>query len=180
MARAAESRGCLEPGDWPDVAVSLLMEDNDDPEIVELAGLSRRAGGWDTNPLVAAAYDRHGISVPAQDAAVDLVARVLADDFRARPAAVTGPMIRLLARLAPRTSSRTWPVDASPRRSTWTADAATTTTLVSRPSCNRCRRWGYQDPSCRHSRGHYVRLSPWFSIIVTDHTQGPSPTTGTQ
>ncbi|EOD70591.1 hypothetical protein [Amycolatopsis vancoresmycina] len=101
VARATESRGCLEPGDWPDVAVSLLLEGNDDPEIAELAGLSRRAGGWDTNALLAAAYDRHRISVPDQETAVDLVARLMADDLRARPAAVTGPMIRLLARLAP-------------------------------------------------------------------------------
>ncbi|MCR6483215.1 hypothetical protein M8542_10345 [Amycolatopsis sp. OK19-0408] len=101
VARAAESCGCLEPGDWPDVAVSLLMEGNDDPEIAELAGLSRRASGWDTDPLVAAAYDRHRISVPDKETAVDLVARLIADDLRARPAGVTGPMIRLLARLAP-------------------------------------------------------------------------------
>ncbi|SEF37517.1 hypothetical protein SAMN05421837_11477 [Amycolatopsis pretoriensis] len=101
MAKAAEFCGLLKPGDWPDVAVSLLLEGNDDPEIAELAGLSRRASGWDTDPLVAAACDRHGILVPGRGTTVDLVARLMADDLRARPAAVTGPMIRLLARLAP-------------------------------------------------------------------------------
>jgi hypothetical protein len=101
VARAAESHGCLEPGDWPDVAVSLLMEGNDDPEIAELAGLSRRASGWDTDPLVAAACARHRISAPDRENAVQLIARLMADDLRARPAAVTAPMIRLLARLAP-------------------------------------------------------------------------------
>ncbi|WP_410594239.1 hypothetical protein [Amycolatopsis sp. lyj-23] len=101
VARAAESRGCLEPGDWPAVAVSLLLEGNEDPEIAELAGLSRRASGWDTDPLVAAVCARHEISVPGKEEAVDFIARLLADDLRARPSAVTAPMIRLLARLAP-------------------------------------------------------------------------------
>ncbi|MEV6873026.1 hypothetical protein [Amycolatopsis sp. NPDC051128] len=101
VARAAEHCGCLEPSDWPDVAVSMLLEGNEDPEIAELAGLSRQATGWDTEPLVAAACERHEVSAADPDESTDLVARLMADDLRARPAAVTAPMIRLLARLAP-------------------------------------------------------------------------------
>ncbi|MFG1642913.1 hypothetical protein ACGFMK_21700 [Amycolatopsis sp. NPDC049252] len=101
VARSAELRGCLAPGDWPDVAVGMLLEGNDDPEIAELAGLSRQATGWDTEPLVAAVYERHEIPAAGTDESTELVARLPADDLRARPAAVTAPMIRLLARLAP-------------------------------------------------------------------------------
>jgi hypothetical protein len=62
VARAAEHRGCLAPGDWPNVAVSLLLEGNEDPEIAELAGLNRQVNGWDTELLVAAACERHQVS----------------------------------------------------------------------------------------------------------------------
>lgn len=101
VARAAELCGCVGPGDWPNVAVGMLLEGNEDPEIAELAGLGRQASGWDTDPLLAAAYERHGISTPGNDESTNLVARLMADDLRARPASVTTPMIRLLARLAP-------------------------------------------------------------------------------
>lgn len=101
VARAAGYCGCFEPGDWPEVAVSMLLEGNEDPEIAELAGLSRQASGWDTDPLVVAACERHRASTPGTDESTNLVARLMADDLRARPASVTAPMIRLLARLAP-------------------------------------------------------------------------------
>ncbi|WP_326943221.1 hypothetical protein OG439_24540 [Amycolatopsis sp. NBC_01307] len=101
VARTAESRGCLRPGDWPDVAVSLLLEGAEDPAIAELAGLSRQANGWDTEPLVAAACERHEIVVPDCDESTILLARLMADDIRARPTVVTAPMTRLLAGLAP-------------------------------------------------------------------------------
>ncbi|RSN24238.1 hypothetical protein DMC63_06760 [Streptomyces sp. WAC 05977] len=45
VAKVAESHGVLQPGDWPDVAVSLLLEGIEDPEIAELAGPSRRVSG---------------------------------------------------------------------------------------------------------------------------------------
>ncbi|GLY43371.1 hypothetical protein Amsp01_093940 [Amycolatopsis sp. NBRC 101858] len=54
VARTAESRGFLRPGDWPDVAVSLLLEGAEDPAIAELAGLNRQANGWDTEPRLLA------------------------------------------------------------------------------------------------------------------------------
>ncbi|WP_370971096.1 hypothetical protein [Amycolatopsis sp. cg9] len=95
VARVAESRGCLHPGDWPDVAVGLLLEGAEDPAIAEPAGLSRRANGWDTEPLVAAACERHEIVTPRREESTVLVARLMADDLRARPAAVTAPMTRL-------------------------------------------------------------------------------------
>jgi hypothetical protein len=101
VARAAERCGFLDPGDWPDVAVGMLLAGNEDPEIAELAGLSGAASGWDVDPLVAAVFERHGISPPDVDESVALMARLMADDLRARPAVVTAPMIRLLARLAP-------------------------------------------------------------------------------
>ncbi|OKA09989.1 hypothetical protein ATP06_0206490 [Amycolatopsis regifaucium] len=101
VARAAERCGCLGPGDWPDVAVSMLLEGNEDPEIAELAGFSRQVNGWVTEPLVAAVCERHGVSTPGPSESTELVARLMADDLRARPASVTAPMIRLLARLAP-------------------------------------------------------------------------------
>lgn len=101
VARAAERCGCLKPGDWPDVAVGMLLEGNEDPEIAELAGLGRQVNGWDTEPLVAAVCERHGVSTPGPGESTELVARLMADDLRARPASVTAPMIRLLARLAP-------------------------------------------------------------------------------
>ena len=101
VARAAERRGFLAPGDWPDVAVGMLLAGNEDPEIAELAGLSTTVSGWDIDPLVALVCERHRISPPDVDESVDLMARLMADDLRARPAAVTAPMIRLLARLAP-------------------------------------------------------------------------------
>ncbi len=101
VSRAAERCGCLEPGDWPDVAVGMLLEGNEDPEIAELAGLNRQVNGWTTDPLVAAVYERRGVAPLDADASTKLVARLMADDLRARPAAVTAPMIRLLARLAP-------------------------------------------------------------------------------
>jgi hypothetical protein len=71
------------------------------PAIAQLAGLSRRANGWDTEPLVVAACERHEIVVPGREESTVLVARLMADDLRARPAVVTAPMTRLLARLAP-------------------------------------------------------------------------------
>lgn len=101
VARAAESLGCLQPGDWPDVAVSLLLEGSEDLAIAELAGLNQRANGWDTDPLVAAVCARHEIVVPGRDESTVLVARLMADDLRARPAVVTAPRTRLLAGLAP-------------------------------------------------------------------------------
>jgi hypothetical protein len=101
VARAAEYCGCFEPGDWPDVAVSMLLEGSEDAEIAELAGLSRQVNGWDTDPLVAAVCERHGVSTSGADESTNLMARLMADELRARPASVTSPMIRLLARLAP-------------------------------------------------------------------------------
>jgi hypothetical protein len=49
VAKAAERCGCFEPGDWPDVAVGMLLEGNEDPEIAELAGLGRRVKGGTPN-----------------------------------------------------------------------------------------------------------------------------------
>jgi len=99
-ARSAELLSCWRPRDWPDLAVELLLAGIDDPEIAELAGLPKSVTGWETDPLVVSLYDKHGVPLPDPDQAVTLLARLLATDLRRRPAAVTAPMIRMVARLA--------------------------------------------------------------------------------
>lgn len=102
IARAAERMGCLDAGDWPDLAVALLLEGVDDPEIMELAGFDRDVSPWAIDPLTRSLYDRHATAAPKDvEAAVEMLARLLAADLRARPSNVTCPMVRLLARLAP-------------------------------------------------------------------------------
>jgi hypothetical protein len=101
IARAAERLGCLASGDWPDLAVALLLEDVEDPEIAELAGFDRQVSAWTVDPLTEALYQRHVVPAPDTEGAVEALAGLMSADLRARPAVVTGPMIRLLARLAP-------------------------------------------------------------------------------
>ena len=101
IARAAEHLGRLAPGDWPNLSVALLLEDVEDSEVAELAGFDQRVSAWTVHPLTEALYERHQVSAPDTESAVDAVARLLPADLRARPATVTAPMIRLLARLAP-------------------------------------------------------------------------------
>ena len=102
VARAAERMGFLGAGDWSDLAVALLLEGVEEPEVLELAGFNHSASPWQIEPLTASLYERHATAVPQHaEAAVAMLARLLAADLRARPSSVTGPMIRLLARLAP-------------------------------------------------------------------------------
>lgn len=101
IARAAERMGRLASGDWPALSVALLLEGVDDPEVAELAGFDQKVSAWKVDPLTEALYDRHKVSAPDAESAVDMLARLMSADLRARPAAVTAPMIRLLARLAP-------------------------------------------------------------------------------
>jgi hypothetical protein len=100
VARSAELLSHWRPRDWPDLAVELLLAGIDDPEVAELAGLPESVTGWETDPLVASLYDKHGVPLPDPDQAVTLLARLLATDLRLRPAAVTAPMIRMVAKLA--------------------------------------------------------------------------------
>jgi hypothetical protein len=100
LARAAERLGCLTPSDWPDVAVALLLEGVEDAEVAELAGLDRQVSGWTVDPLTTVLYERHAVPNLAADSAVRALAGLMAADLLARPAAVTGPMIRILAQLA--------------------------------------------------------------------------------
>jgi hypothetical protein len=79
----------------------LLLAGIDDPEIAELAGLSASVTGWDTEPLVSSLYEKYEVRLPHIEDAVAVLARLMASDLRARPATVTAPMIRLVARLAP-------------------------------------------------------------------------------
>jgi hypothetical protein len=100
VVRAAERLSYWAPRDWPDLAVELLLAGADDAEIAELAGLPASVTGWDTDPLVAGLCDRYDVPVPGTQESVILLARLMATDLRIRPAAVTAPMIRLVARLA--------------------------------------------------------------------------------
>ena len=100
VARSAEQVSDWRPRDWPDLAVELLLAGIDDLEIAELAGLSASVTGWETDPLVASLYQKHGVPLPDPEEAVTLLARLLATDLRLRPATVTAPMIRMVARLA--------------------------------------------------------------------------------
>lgn len=101
VARSAERVSDWRPRDWPDFAVELLLAGIDELEIAELAGLPTSVTGWEADPLVASLYDKYGVPLPDPDAAVTLLARLLATDLRLRPAAVTAPMIRMVAGLAP-------------------------------------------------------------------------------
>jgi hypothetical protein len=101
VARSAEHCSCWAAHNWPDLAVELLVQGIDDPEIAELAGLPASITGWDTEPLVSVLYDKYGVPLPDTEDAVAVLARLIASDLRARPATVTAPMIRLIAKLAP-------------------------------------------------------------------------------
>ena len=100
VARSAERLSEWRPRDWPDLAVELLLEGIDDPEIAELAGLPASVTGWETDPLVGPLYEKHGVPLPDPEEAVNLLARLMATDLRFRPATVTTPMIRIVAGLA--------------------------------------------------------------------------------
>jgi hypothetical protein len=101
IARSAERCSSWQPGDWPGLAVEMLVAGGGDDEIAELAGLPPTVTGWDTEPLVASLYEKYDVHIQGAEDAVALLAQLLATDLRMRPAAVTAPMIRLIARLAP-------------------------------------------------------------------------------
>lgn len=101
VANAAQRMGCLSSSDWPELAVHLLVEGADDPGIAELAGHNAHTSSWTINPLLEATCRHYGVETPEAEAAVVLLAALLAADLRARPAVVTGPIIRMLATLAP-------------------------------------------------------------------------------
>jgi hypothetical protein len=100
VARSAERLSDWRPRDWPDLAVELLLAGIDDLEIAELAGLPASVTGWETDPLVASLYEKHGVPLPDPEEAVTLLARLMATDLRLRPAMIPTPMIRVVARLA--------------------------------------------------------------------------------
>jgi hypothetical protein len=100
LAQASEGVGWLRPGDWPDLAVALLLAGVEDEEAAELAGFDRSVSGWVTEPLVESLYAAHSVTSAEVERSVELVARVQAADLRARPATVSSPMIRMLARIA--------------------------------------------------------------------------------
>ncbi len=101
VARSAERLSGWRPRDWPDLAVELLLAGIDDLAIAELAGLPASVTGWETDPLVASLYQKHGVPLPDPEEAVTLLARLMATDLRLRPATVTAPMIRMMAGMAP-------------------------------------------------------------------------------
>jgi len=101
IASSAERCSWWAPRYWPDLAVELLLTGADDGEIAELAGLPAGVTGWDSEPLASSLYEKYDVRLPDTEQAVAVLARLMASDLRARPASVTAPMIRLVARLAP-------------------------------------------------------------------------------
>ena len=102
VARAAERMGVFGPSDWPELATLLLVDGREEPEILDLACLLQPVSGWETEPLVTRLIERMGLVEPTDaNDAVNLLARLMADDLRRQPASVSAPMIRLLARFAP-------------------------------------------------------------------------------
>lgn len=101
VARSAERWWYWQPGDWLGLAVEMLVAGAGDDEIAELAGLPSNVTGWDTPRLVTSLYEKYDVPTPGAEDAVALLARLMATDLRMRPAAVTAPMIRLVAKLAP-------------------------------------------------------------------------------
>ena len=100
VARSAGLLSGWRPCDWPDLAVGFLLAGIGDLEIAELAGLPASVTGWETDPLVASLCEKHGVPLPDPEEAVILLAHLMATDLRLRPAAVTAPMIRMVAALA--------------------------------------------------------------------------------
>jgi hypothetical protein len=139
VARSAGRLSDWRPGDWPDLAVELLLAGFDDLEIAELAGLPASVTGWETDPLVDSLYERHGVPLPDPEEAVTLLARLMATDLRLRPATVTAPMIRIVAGLAWRPPSPTLRIGATGAPSIWTATACPPTPGL-RPSLRTSRR----------------------------------------
>ncbi|MFH7323632.1 hypothetical protein [Aeromicrobium sp. JJY06] len=100
VARAFESLGWLLPSDWVDICVALLILGVEDDDVIALACMDAAVTGWEVDQPVANLYERYGISSPAPKDSVDVAAQALAMDLRARSVAVTGPMIRMLAKVA--------------------------------------------------------------------------------
>ncbi|WP_446664673.1 hypothetical protein [Flexivirga sp. B27] len=101
VACALEDLGAFRSDDWVRLGTTLVGLGSDDEGAVDLAILHESASGWETAPVTRELRDRLDIPVTTANDATELVARLLADDLRARPAAVSAPMIRMLARLAP-------------------------------------------------------------------------------
>lgn len=82
IARAAECRGHFLSGDWVDLAVALLVGGVEDPEVAELAGFDQRVSAWTVHPLASILYERYTVPAPDPDAAVGLMAGLMAADLR--------------------------------------------------------------------------------------------------
>lgn len=100
VACALEDLGVFGPADWVSLGTTLLGVGRDDEGVLDLAILDKSARGWETDPVTRELRGRLGMPAMDPDEATEMVVRLLADDLRARPAAVTGPMIRMIARLA--------------------------------------------------------------------------------
>jgi len=61
--------------------------------------LPSTVSGWETDPLVAALYEKYEVPPPDLGDDVTLLARLMATDLRFQPASVTAPMIRIVAKL---------------------------------------------------------------------------------
>ncbi|MCU1676850.1 MAG: hypothetical protein JWM93_1608 [Frankiales bacterium] len=100
IARAFDSQGWLPSSDWVNVCIALLVHGVDDPDVTALACLVSNVTGWDTDGPAGNLYERYSVSEPNATDAVTSMAQALAADLRSRPANVTSPMVRLLAKVA--------------------------------------------------------------------------------
>jgi hypothetical protein len=102
VARALERMRQLQPSDWVEVGVALLVADIENEDVLRLASLdSRVVSGWDTDAPTRNLFERYSIAEPSANEATKTIARLLATDLRARPTQVSSPMIRMIAKLAP-------------------------------------------------------------------------------
>lgn len=100
-ATAAESNGVFGPQEWTDLAAQMLALGRNDQWVVDLAILKSPVSGWSTDPVVSILHQRLKLQVLDVESATSMFARALADDLRERPANITTPMIRMIARTAP-------------------------------------------------------------------------------
>lgn len=98
--RAFEKLGWLQPADWVNVGLTLLLAGVEDDDVLSLAILDAKPSGRDTDGPARNLFERYSVAEPNASEATATAASILATDLRARPARVSSPMIRMLAKLA--------------------------------------------------------------------------------
>jgi hypothetical protein len=98
---AVHALGLLRTDGWPMVAAHLVAGGADGVALVDLAGLTRNASGWEVDQLLDKALRDAGVATVDVAAAGIVVARVLAERVRSMTHPPPYLMIRTLAALAP-------------------------------------------------------------------------------